>query len=210
MLDEPAAHELQFTDSPGGDTVAHARTDGVPSDSHAEPARSVAQLRLRLLIAVAACTLLATVCWLGRRSLAALTERVEIQSEALAQMNTDAMRIRALATTPKRATDHNRANEELLGEIEKALGHAGIPLDRWQDSVPQPPQDLPNSPYKKLNTRLYFEDVSLEDIAAFAHRLVEVDPSLEVSSVRINAPRLAQAGWNVELAVSYLIVDERS
>ena len=121
-------------------------------------------------------------------------------------MHTDAVLLHTLATVPQRATDRRRPNDELLAQIEVALLSAGIGLDRWQDSIPESPQQLANSPYKKMITRLYLQDVTLESITTFAHHLVKADPSLSVSSIRLTAPHQSHhAGRTIDLAVTYLI-----
>ena len=121
-------------------------------------------------------------------------------------MQADARRIRALSTAPKRAAERRRANEELLAQIETALRRAGLPLDRWQDSVPQPAQQLANTQYRKLTTRLYFQNVRLEEVVAFAHHLVAADASLSISSIRLTAPgQPGNTDWHVDLSVTYLI-----
>ena len=151
--------------------------------------------------------------WLQRRSLHSMRHTVTTQSLALERMKTDAARIESLRSTPQRATDRSKPNDELLSQIDNALRKSGIPKELWQDSIPQPPRREANSPYSKMSTRLYFEQITLQQIAAFAHSLLATDPTLSLTAVRISATRnepvsdanSTKVQWNAELAVSYLV-----
>ena len=175
------------------------------------PERSI-QPRLRfnprtaLLLTVAVLALTALAAWLQWRSLRSARSAYQTQSVALARMQADAQRITALQHTPQRAADRKRPNEELLAQIEHALKTANVPLALWQDSIPQPAQRLPQSPYQRFSTRLYFETVTLEQITRFAHTLLAADPSLAVASLHLAAPaRTDSTSWNIDLTVSYLV-----
>ncbi|MCZ6654341.1 MAG: hypothetical protein O7D91_15110 [Planctomycetota bacterium] len=172
-------------------------------ESDPQPQRS----RRRALYALGTlCLALLVACWFESRSLGSLKNRHAAQTQSLQQMRADVERITLLSSAPRGANDHRRSSEELLAELEAALNEVGIPLDRWQDSVPRQPQQVPGSEYQQVATRLYFDELSLEGIIKFAHRLVDQDPSLFVSSVRINAGRGKNTQtWSVELTVTYLV-----
>ena len=124
----------------------------------------------------------------------------------LTHMQIDAQRIAALRDRPQQATDRQRPNDELLAQVEHALKTAGVPVQLWQDSIPQPAQRLPQSPYQRYGTRLYFEAVTIEQVVRFACTLLAADPSLAVSSLHLVAPVQADpTTWNVDLTVSYLV-----
>ncbi len=171
--------------------------------SDLQPQRS----RRRALYALGTlCLLLLVACWFQSRALGSLENRHAAQTQSLRQMRADVERITMLSSAPRGANDHRRSSEELLSELEAALGEVGIPLSRWQDSVPRQPQQVPGSEYQQVATRLYFDELSLEEIVKFAHRLVEQDTSLFVSSVRVSAGRGKNTqAWSVELTVTYLV-----
>lgn len=131
---------------------------------------------------------------------------------SLDRMRVDAERICALRHSPQRASDRRRPNDELLAQIGTVLHEAAIPDRAWQDSVPQPPQRVPHQPYERLSTRLYFDGLTMSQVARLGHGLLEVDPTLTLSAMRISSERLADqlgsardARWHVELSVSYLV-----
>ena len=120
-------------------------------------------------------------------------------------MRADAARIQALSAAPHRATERKRPTDDLLAAVESALQRADISLDRWQDSVPQPLQQVPDSPYKRLTTRLYFDNLTQRQITSFTHHLLTADPSLTISSLRLTAPRQGnRTAWNIDVDASYL------
>lgn len=181
-----------------------AAAEAVPNvESDLQTRRS----RRRALYALGTlCLVLLVACWFESRSLRSLENRYAAQTQSLLQMRADVERITVLSSAPRGADDHRRSSEELLAELEAALGEVGIPLDRWQDSVPRQPQQVPGTEYRQVATRLYFDELSLEEIIKFAHRIVDQDPSLFVSSVRVRAGRANNTQtWSVELTVTYLV-----
>ncbi|MCZ6654720.1 MAG: hypothetical protein O7D91_17050 [Planctomycetota bacterium] len=172
-------------------------------ESDLQPQRS----RRRALYALGTLFLaLLVACWFASRSLGSLKNRHAAQTQSLQQMRADVERITVLSSAPRGANDHRRSSEELLADLEAALDEAGIPLSRWQDSVPRQPQQVSGTEYQQVATRLYFDELSLEEIVKFAHRLVDQDPSLFVSSVRVSAGRGKNTQtWSVELTVTYLV-----
>jgi hypothetical protein len=163
-----------------------------------------------LLIGAAICSLAALVCWLQWRALNGAESMYATRARALDRILDDAERIKSLQSTPKRAAERERPNEELLKQVESALRVADVPASLWHDSIPQTPLRLAKSPYLRLSTRLYFEAVTLEQITRFAHALLHADPSLTVSSLHLSSrPQQESAVWNVDLAVSYLVYAPR-
>ncbi|KAA0218965.1 MAG: hypothetical protein EDS66_17855, partial [Planctomycetota bacterium] len=96
-----------------------------------------------------------------------------------------------------------RSSEELLAAVEQALAAADIPRERWKDSIPQPLSRVPESDYQRQVTQLYFDDLGLEKLAAFAVALRQLDPTLNVSSLGLTQRPLS--GFDVELDVEYLV-----
>jgi hypothetical protein len=126
-------------------------------------------------------------------------------------MRVDARSIVSLRRTPPRAAERLKPNEELLAEVDAALGAAGVSKETWQDSVPQPAQREGQSPYQRLTTRLYFEGITLQELTGFAHGLLSSDSTLFISALRLTAAGRSgsqpgpAAKWNTDLAVSYLV-----
>ncbi|MCP4589439.1 MAG: hypothetical protein GY842_01715 [bacterium] len=163
-----------------------------------------------LTLLAVACATLAGWWWLQQRALGSAGHALAAQAAALARMETDAEIIAQLRSAPRTAAERRRPNAELLAQIDRALAGAGVPKKLWQDSIPQAPQQLANSPYTRHTTQLYFEDITLRQATALVCRLLGEDPSLSLSSVHVSAGRGSRknAGgaptWRIDLAVSYL------
>jgi len=124
----------------------------------------------------------------------------------LERMTEDADGVLRLRTAPRIAVERERPNDELLAEIRDAMERADIPEDLWIGNDPLPPMRIPQSPYKRLATRLRFEALPLKGLVQFAFHLTHADPALSVSSLRLNAPRGRDDDtWDVDLTLSYLI-----
>jgi hypothetical protein len=161
--------------------------------------------RLRLLVVGLAVLIAALLAWLQGRATASAADTFRVARNQLVQTRDDAQVIRQLRRTPMTAAARARTNQDLLAQVEKALAAAGVDRTLWQDSVPQPPTRIPNSDYLKVTTRLYFEDLTLQKVAAFSHHLRAVDPTLTVSAVGLSNRRGEGPGFDVELGVSYLV-----
>lgn len=167
----------------------------------ADPPRTWA---LRVWTPMLLALLLAMGCWIESRALRSLKSRHAAQSASLVAMQDDLSRIQQLTAAPRWADEQRKSSEELLAQIEAALNEAGVPLDRWQDSTPQPPRKLPDQDYTQISTRVFLEKVSLQGIASLGYHLVTRDPSLQITGIRLTAGR-AVSTWDIELTVSYLI-----
>lgn len=143
--------------------------------------------------------------WLQWRVLASTRDTYATALGQLNQMRTDARRIETLRETPRAAVGRSRANEELLAQVEQSLAAAGMDRTKWHDSIPQPPVRLSNSDYKRLSTRLYFEDVTLKELAAFAYDLQSSDPTLRVSAVNLTNRHPDSPEFDVDVAISYRV-----
>jgi hypothetical protein len=138
------------------------------------------------------------------RTRSRLSEKDAAQKNQLSRMIADAQTIQRLRNEPQRVLTSRRSDDELLAVIEDAMTDAGVPLESWRDSVPQPPRRVANGAATRMTNRLYLENVSLEAITRFAHALVTRDPVLEISAIEITAPRSAETAlWSVTVAVSY-------
>lgn len=168
--------------------------------------KTKAKHRSPLAVAVCCLMLLSLWAWLEARTLASSRDSYVALVGQVEQMQADMIALRALRTAPRRATERERPNHELLAEVRQAMDKADMAPERWVGSDPSQPVRIPKSPYKKLRTRLTFENVTLQELVAVAFHLVEADPALTVSSIRITAPPTKTAtNWNAELTLSYLI-----
>lgn len=172
------------------------------------PRTPVARQRLILLAGLLALAGLAL--WFQSRALASTRDTHATALRRLDQMRTDAQRIKTLRQTPKSAASRTRANEELLAQVERSLAAADIDRTHWHDSIPQPPIRLPNSDYKRLTTHLYFESVTLRQLATFGHNLQARDPTLHISALNLTNRHPDNPTYDADLAVSYLVYAPRA
>lgn len=169
-----------------------------PSMQHAPHTRRI--MLLGGFVVVTA--LLALLQW---RVLASVEDTYHVAVTELDQMRTDVEAICSLRQAPVTASARQRTNQELLAQVERALAAAGIDRASWLDSVPQPPVRVPGSDYKRFITRLYFENLSLQQLAVFALELERRDPTLEVSGFNVTNRRSDAPGFDLELSVAYLV-----
>ena len=160
----------------------------------------------RYALTVCVSMVLALWCWLEARTLAATQRSHESRLAEVEGMSADALAIPALRTAPRTAADRERPNDELLDQVRVALVAADVPLDHWVGNDPSLPVRVVKTPYKRLRVRLLFEDLSMKQMAGLAYHLIDEDPTLSVSYMRVSAPAdRTDDGWNVDLHVSYLI-----
>ena len=177
-----------------------------PDPAVAAPPDATGGGQRRLLFSLALCSLAGLACWTQWRVQRSAQSRYDARRVAVQRMLIDAQRIGAMRRAPRRAAERERPKEELLAQIETSLTGAGIPIQLWQDSIPQTPQRLAESPYQRFSTRLYFESISLDQLVRFTHRLLAGDPSLAISSLHLAAPPGGdETRWNADLAVGYLV-----
>lgn len=168
--------------------------------------RSPSTPKAPLAIAVSFALLLGMWVWLEARSLASKHDSHAALVRQVEQMNADMLVVRRLRAAPRLATERQRPNDELLAEVRGAMDRAKMPAERWVGHDPSRPVRLPRTPYKRLSTRLAFEDVTLQELVTLSFFLVKNNPALNVSSVRLSAPPAAKKkNWSAELTISYLI-----
>jgi hypothetical protein len=169
-----------------------------------EATRSASLRREAVLAAIGACA--ALWCWLEHRALAA---RIDSQGAAVRQAEqayADAQRIESLRTAPRLASERARPNDELVAQIQAALTAVGIAAERWVNNEPMPAVAVPKSPYRQLIVRLGFQEVSLRQLVEFCHHLLDKDPTLFVSRVRLlGPPGKADDLWDADIVVGYLV-----
>ncbi len=158
--------------------------------------------RTRTLLLAWATAALALLAFLYGRGVYALEVRCLAMPSQLQRMRQDAARILDLRQTPKTALGKRRSSEELLAAVEQALAAADIPRERWKDSIPQPLARVAGTDYQKQTTQLYFDDLAMKQIAAFAVTLPQKDPTLHLLGLGLTQ---RTAGYDVELDVEYFV-----
>ena len=180
-------------------TKTDSSSPDVAAPRHTTASRHRSVLLSGLLIA--ACLF----CWLERRALSSVRDTFATATHQLDQMRADVLSIQRLQEAPRAATSRTRPNEELLDQVQQALSSADIDRTKWHDSIPQPGVRVPGSDYKRLTTRLYFDSVTLRQLAAFVHHLQANDPTLRIAGLNLTSPHSDRPDFDVEVAVSYLV-----
>ncbi len=144
--------------------------------------------------------------WVESRSLASNRSSYGTLVTQLEQMSGDVQRITALRSAPRLAAERERANDELLAQVRSAMSAAQMAEACWIGNDPAQPVRVPRSPYKRLGTRLSFEEVSMRQLVSFGYHLIDSDATVSISSLRLSTPRKPEPDkWNAEVVVSYLI-----
>jgi len=151
----------------------------------------------------------AGVFWHQRACLESSRATYETKLKQLDAMQSDARRIEVLRTAPRQATDRQLPHDRLAKEIEEACLRAEIPLKQLASLWPDSPMRLQQSDYKKLATRVSFEDLGLRPLVAFVYHLQAIDASLTIDGIHLSAPKHESPVWNAELTVSYLLYAPR-
>jgi len=105
----------------------------------------------------------------------------------------------------KRRSGRGRAartrTQELLSPVEQALSRAGIDHNKRGESIPDSPTRAGNSAYKRIGTRLFFEDLTLRQLAEFACGLQRIDPTLVFESVHLVMRHNGTPAFDVEASL---------
>jgi len=157
-------------------------------------------------VALCACLLLGLWVWIEARVHASRSHTYAAAVRQVEEMHADVMALESLRTAPQLVAERERPNDELLAEVRDAMARAKVSPDTWVGNDPNQPVRLPRTPYKRLSTRLSFANINLQDLVSVSFFLVEKNPSLSVSSIRLSAPETDKTKtWNAELTISYLI-----
>ena len=166
--------------------------------------------RERVVLLSGLLALACMLCWWQWGALASTRHTYATALEQLQRMRADSQAIEKLRRVPQAAAGRMRPKDELLGQVERSLSGAGIDQTKWHDSIPQNPVRLPKRDYRRLTTRLYFEGITLRQLAAFSYDLQTQDPTLRVSAINLTNRRPETEDYDVDLAVSYLIYAPRT
>lgn len=127
-----------------------------------------AESRKTTAIIMGALSLVGLWCWLEHRSLDAREQTYDSLRVQAAQMAADASTIAALSDAPRVAAERERPNDELLDQVRSALIKSNLPERNWIGNDPSNAVRVPKSSYKRLSTRLSFDDVTLEQLSGLA------------------------------------------
>ncbi len=165
--------------------------------------QSQASKRAIVLAGLAALT--AGLCVLQVRTLASAQDTYQTQVTELATMRADAGAILTLRNKPRSAAMQTRPNQDVLAQVENALKTSAIDRSSWRDSIPQLPRRVAGTDYKEVTTRLYFEKLSLQQLAAFAQNLRQIDGTLTLSMINLSGRTYATPEYDVDVGVSYRV-----
>ncbi len=171
------------------------------------PAKATRTPRQTTMLLAAALAVACLLCWFQWRSWSSQRSAIDSRVAQLDRMRADVTAIESLRDAPQAAASRSRPNEELLAQVEKSLSATGIGKNHWHDSIPQPVVRLPKSDYKKFATRLYFETITLRQLATFAHHLETADPTLGVSALNITNRKPDAPDYDIDLTISYLVYE---
>jgi hypothetical protein len=121
-------------------------------------------------------------------------------------MHEDVESILRLRRAPRIATDRRKPNDELLAQIADAAHAAEIAPDLWVSSQPMSASRIPGTPYQRMAVRVAFAGLSLREMARFCMILIERDPTIGISALRVHAPQEAERTfWDVDAQIEYLV-----
>lgn len=164
----------------------------------------------RVIVLAGLTVLLAGICLIQVRALASAQDTYQTQLAQLATMHSDAAAILTLRSKPRSAMMQTRASQDVLAQVEQALKAADIDRAAWRDSIPQLPRRVAGTDYKEVVTRLYFEKLSLQQLAGFSHHLRQIDRTLTLSTVNLSGKTYATPEYDVDVGVSYRVFAPRA
>lgn len=150
----------------------------------------------------------------SRQAFTAISEELEFASEA-------AQQIEHLRAKPDQATLETHSERALARAVERCASQAQIEQEQIARIEPQPPRRLGDTPYMEHATVVQLESVALNQLAALAATLRNLDASmgqLHLTTLRIDAPyqhetisdKLKAETWNVEFTLTYFVYSPKS
>lgn len=117
--------------------------------------------------------------------------------------------INSLRNRPLFAALNVRSESELARRIDERKKKLGLPERSISRIQPQSPQRIGETEYKRQTTSLELQGVTLRDLTLLLTSLVKDDPELQITSLRLIAPRNSKEAsaelWRVEVTLTYLI-----
>lgn len=159
----------------------------------------IAGLLLVLVLAVVTCY----------RHLARQRDLAERSRDDLVTCRRLAGQIRRARNRPRVAAEAATRPSATTAQIEAAATTAGLPSDRLVRIFPEPARRLGDTVYKEKPTQVILRNVTLEQLVALAHGLIDGDQPLHSKSIRISAPSAQDTfdNWHAELVFTYLIYE---
>lgn len=147
----------------------------------------------------------------SRSQLAAGRQAAQAAAEDLAECQRLADEITRLGTRPQKASLEARSATELAKLVEQSAQAAALPQQALVQIDPQPARRVGETAYREQATRLELRDVTLRQLVTFLHGLSHDDLGMEVSDLRLRAPRDDKSvqptdeTWTAEVTLTHLI-----
>jgi hypothetical protein len=178
-------------------------TTHTPSLNESPTAAPSARKRTTTTVLVGLVALAGLLCWQQHRALRSARDTYQASLDQLSQMRSDATRLLALRDAPQAAVSRTRPNADLLAQVETALSQAHIDSAHWHDSVPLPVQRRSGTDYLRHTTRLYFESITLRQLATFAHHLQSADSALSITDIQLANRNPDDLAFDIQLNIAY-------
>ena len=113
---------------------------------------------------------------------------------------------------PSRAVAKASSTTEITKQIEEAARSMNLPATTVIAIDPQAPRRIADSSYKLRVTQLDLKPLLLPELISFLHNILQRDPTLVVTSLRLSSPgRVGDAStveaWIPEVTLTNLIYD---
>ena len=118
-------------------------------------------------------------------------------------------RIEDISRRPIQACDRELESSRITALIEQAAKAVRVVPTRI---APEQPQAVEGSSYREKPTRVFLDNVSLQQVVDVIHRLAVGEQPLAAKSLRLSAVEEKSSDnlWKLELVVTYLIYDPAS
>ncbi len=162
---------------------------------------------IRSLLSVLGVILVLTAAWayryMGLRREAAIAAQLD-----LAECVRMGRQIEQFGRRPTLAAEYEQFATETISLIENAAKAAGISAESISRITPEPPRRIDDTIYKEKPTQVLLRRITLKQLTALTHGLLNVETGLRAKSIRLSAPRNeADDRWTAELVLTYLIYD---
>lgn len=164
-----------------------------------------------LVIATLFAVLIVTVVVSATR-LMSKSQALRDAAENLETCQTLAADIAKARQAPSRAVAKASSSMEITKQIEEAARSMNLPATTIVVIEPQAPRRIPESPYKLRVIQVDLKPLLLPEVIALLHHILQSDPTLVVSSLRLSSSArtndtAAVEAWTPEVTLTNLIYD---
>lgn len=142
------------------------------------------------------------------------TQALRDASENLESCRKLASEISKARQTPSRAVAKASSSMEITKQIEEAARGMNLPATTIVVIEPQAPRRIADSPYKLRVIQVDLKPLLLPEVIALLHHILQRDPTLVVSSLRLSSPARSNdttanaiEQWAPEITLTNLIYD---